>query len=114
MFFCPLEYVKMTAVQNYYQTLEERNMRAVITVVGKDTVGIFAKVSTFCAERNVNIIGVSQTILEDMFCMMMQITMDESDLAFADFADELAALGNSKHLDIHTMHEDIFNTMHHI
>ena len=68
-------------------------MRAVITVVGKDTVGIFAKVSTFCAERNVNIVGVSQTILEDMFCMMMQ---------------------NENGLAIHAMHEDIFNTMHRI
>lgn len=89
-------------------------MRAVITVVGKDTVGIFAKVSTFCAERNINIIGVSQTILEDMFCMMMQITMDESDLAFADFADAIKAYGNENGLAIHAMHEDIFNTMHRI
>ena len=86
-------------------------MRAVITVVGKDTVGIFAKVSTFCAERNVNIIGVSQTILEDM---MMQITMDESDLAFADFADAIKAYGNENGLAIHAMHEDIFNSMHRI
>ena len=78
-------------------------MRAVITVVGKDTVGIF-----------VNIIGVSQTILEDMFCMMMQITMDESDLAFADFADAIKAYGNENGLAIHAMHEDIFNSMHRI
>lgn len=89
-------------------------MRAVITVVGKDTVGIFAKVSTFCAEHNVNIIGVSQTILEDMFCMMMQITMDESDMAFGDFADAIKAYGTENGLSIHAMHEEIFDTMHRI
>ncbi len=89
-------------------------MRAVITVVGKDTVGIFAKVSTFCAERNVNIIGVSQTILEDNFCMMMQVTMDEKGMAFGDFADAIKAYGEENALAIHAMHEDIFNSMHRI
>ncbi len=49
-----------------------------------------------------------------MFCMMMQITMDESDLAFADFADAIKAYGNENGLAIHAMHEDIFNTMHRI
>ena len=48
-------------------------MRAVITVVGKDTVGILAKVSTFCAEHDVNVVDVSQTILQDMFCMIMLV-----------------------------------------
>ena len=89
-------------------------MRAVITVVGKDTVGIFAKVSTFCADRNVNIIGVSQTILEDMFCMMMQVTMEESRFAFGEFADDIKAYGEENGLVIHAMHEDIFNSMHRI
>ena len=94
--------------------MEEIFMRAVITVVGKDTVGIFAKVSTFCAERNVNIVGVSQTILEDMFCMMMQVTMDETDLSFGEFADAIKAYGRENDLVIHAMHEDIFNSMHRI
>lgn len=89
-------------------------MRAVITVVGKDTVGIFAKVSTFCAERNVNINAVSQTILDDLFCMMMQVTMDTSEVPFGDFADAIKAYGEEHGLAIHAMHEDIFNTMHRI
>ncbi len=89
-------------------------MRAVITVVGKDTVGIFAKVSTYCAERNVNIAGVSQTILDEMFCMIMQITMDESELPFGEFADGIKAYGRENGLVIHAMHEDIFNSMHRI
>lgn len=89
-------------------------MRAVITVVGKDTVGIFAKVSTFCAERDVNIVGVSQTILDDMFCMMMQVSMDTSSMPFGEFADSIKAYGEENGLAIHAMHEDIFNTMHRI
>ena len=89
-------------------------MRAVITVVGKDTVGIFAKVSTFCAERNVNILGVSQTVLEDMFCMMMQVSMDGCDIPFGEFADAIKSYGLENDLVIHAMHEDIFNSMHRI
>lgn len=89
-------------------------MRAVITVVGKDTVGIFAKVSTFCAERDVNIEGVSQTILDEMFCMIMQVSMDKENVAFGEFADAIKAYGKENNLVIHAMHEDIFNSMHRI
>lgn len=89
-------------------------MRAVITVVGKDTVGIFAKVSTFCADRGVNIVGVSQTILDDMFCMIMQVTLSSKELPFGDFADEIKSYGKENDLVIHAMHEDIFNSMHRI
>lgn len=89
-------------------------MRAVITVVGKDTVGIFAKVSTFCADHNINIVGVSQTILEDMFCMIMVVTTDDCTLPFGDFAEKIAEEGKKNDLVIHAMHEDIFNSMHRI
>lgn len=89
-------------------------MRAVITVVGEDTVGIFAKVSTFCADHNVNIIGVSQTILENMFCMIMIVSVDGCTLPFGDFAEQIAKDGEEKGLVIHAMHEDIFNSMHRI
>lgn len=89
-------------------------MRAVITVVGKDTVGIFAKVSTFCAEHNVNIVGVSQTILEDMFCMIMVVTVNDCTIPFGDFAETLKEDGKKNNLVIHAMHEDIFNSMHRI
>lgn len=89
-------------------------MRAVITVVGKDTVGIFAKVSTFCADHNVNIVGVSQTILEDNFCMIMLVEVDEKTTVFGEFADAIQKDGEENGLMIHAMHEDIFNSMHKI
>ena len=87
-------------------------MRAVLTVIGKDTVGILAKVSAVCAERNVSISEVSQTVLQDMFCMIMLCDISSLTIRFADFADEMAALGQTQNLSIHVMHEDIFNSMH--
>lgn len=87
-------------------------MRAVITVVGKDTVGILAKVSVRCAEKNINISDVSQTILQDMFCMIMLCDISKMTCAFGEFSDEMAALGTENGLSVHVMHEDIFNAMH--
>lgn len=89
-------------------------MRAVLTVVGEDKVGIFAKVSTFCADHGINIEGVSQTVLENMFCMIMMITVDGCSIPFGDFADKIAEYGKENDLVIHVMHEDIFNSMHRI
>lgn len=87
-------------------------MRAVITVVGKDTVGICAMVSNFCAENNVNIDNISQTVLDDMFCMIMSVNVDNCTLPFGDFAEKISDAGKKKGLVIHAMHEDIFNAMH--
>lgn len=89
-------------------------MRAVITVIGKDMVGILAKVSAICADHQVNVLEVTQSILQDMFAMIMMVDIEKSDIPFEQFADELTALGNSMGLSIHTMHEDIFNSMHQI
>ncbi|MBO5726239.1 MAG: ACT domain-containing protein [Clostridia bacterium] len=89
-------------------------MKAVITVVGKDTVGILAKVSTKCAEYNVNIAEVSQTILQGMFCMIMLGEVDSLEVSFGDFADALREFGDEMNLKINVMHEDIFNSMHKI
>ena len=89
-------------------------MKAVITVVGKDTVGILAKVSAKCAEYNVNIAEVSQTILQGMFCMIMIGEVDKLNCSFGDFADGLKDLGDQLNLKISAMHEDIFNSMHRI
>lgn len=89
-------------------------MRAVITVVGKDTVGILAKVSDICAKSNINITEVSQTIMEDMFCMIMMADISSSTVEFTKFSDELSAYGEENSLSIHVMHEDIFNSMHRI
>ncbi len=89
-------------------------MRGIITVVGKDMVGILAKVSTVCAENGVNVIEVSQSILQDMFCMIMLVDLEKANVPFTEFSDKVTALGNEMALSIHVMHEDIFNSMHRI
>jgi ACT domain-containing protein len=89
-------------------------MRAIITVLGKDMVGILAKVSAKCAESNVNILEVTQSILQDMFAMIMMVDISGMEGGFADFAQELADAGKDWGFSIHTMHEDIFNSMHRI
>ena len=89
-------------------------MRAVITVIGKDMVGILAKVSTKCAESGMNITDVTQSILQDMFVMVMMIDIKESSVPFADFTRDMSEMGRELGLDIRVMHEDIFNSMHHV
>lgn len=90
-------------------------MKAVITVLGKDTVGILAKVSAFCAERNMNIVEVTQSVLQDMFAMVMLVEFNRSDIpSFEKLNADFDAFGNSIGTKIHIMHEDIFNSMHKI
>ncbi|MBQ4036506.1 MAG: ACT domain-containing protein [Clostridia bacterium] len=89
-------------------------MRAVITVVGKDTVGILAKVSNLCAENGANIIDVTQTVMQDLFCMIMLCETEKMSAGFSEFVDKAEALGKDMGLRIHVMHEDIFNSMHRI
>ena len=89
-------------------------MKAVITVTGKDSVGIIAKVATACAEYGANIVDISQSVLSDYFAMIMLADIDSLNVEFSTFVDKLEALGKENNLDIHIMHEDIFNTMHHI
>ena len=87
-------------------------MRAVVTVIGKDTVGILHKVSGICAEYNVNVIEVTQSVLQDMFAMIMLVDISSIKGDFSELVDRMAALGTELGLSIHTMHEDIFNSMH--
>jgi ACT domain-containing protein len=89
-------------------------MKAVITVTGKDSVGIIAKVATACAQFGANIVDISQSVLSDYFAMIMLADIDSLTVEFSEFVDKLEALGKANDLVIHTMHEDIFNTMHHI
>ena len=89
-------------------------MRCVITVVGKDTVGILAMVSGICKECNVNVVEVTQSILQDMFCMMMMADTSKANVDFETFASKLNSYGAEHGLSIHAMHEDIFNSMHRI
>ena len=89
-------------------------MNAVLSVVGKDTVGIIASVATKCSEYKANVIEVSQTVISDYFAMFMFINIDNLTIEFTKFADELTQLGKAQGLEIHVMHEDIFNLMHKI
>lgn len=89
-------------------------MKAVITVTGKDSVGIIAKVSALCADYDANIIDITQSVMRDYFAMIMLVEIDSLKIKFAEFADVLEKLGAEKGLVISAVHEDIFNTMHHI
>ena len=87
-------------------------MRAVITVIGKDMVGILAKVSTECAKHNINVIEVTQSVLQDLFAMIMMVEISQADIPFTEFAETISGIGDEMGLSIHAMHEDIFNAMH--
>lgn len=89
-------------------------MRAVITVIGKDAVGITAAVSAKCAEYKANIEDITQKVLDDIFVMIMIVSINDTCGKFTDFVDAMSALGKEKGLEIHTMHEDVFNAMHEI
>lgn len=87
-------------------------MRAVITVIGKDTVGILAKVSTICAQNKANVIDVTQTVMQDLFAMIMLTDITHMDTDIASLKGKMADLAQTQGLSIHVMHEDIFNSMH--
>lgn len=89
-------------------------MRAIITVVGHDTVGILSKVSTACADNDVNVMEVTQSILSDLFCMIMLVDVNKLKIPFGEFSDLLGDLGNKENLNIRIMREDLFNSMHRI
>ena len=89
-------------------------MRAVITVIGKDNVGILHQVSGVCANYHANVLEVTQSVLQDMFAMIMMVDISEMTTDFTQLNDDLNTLGESLGLSIHTMHEDIFNAMHRI
>ena len=89
-------------------------MKAVITVIGKDSVGIIAKVSEACSKADVNIVEVTQSVLQDMFAMIMLVEIDKSNIGFEQLRTNLKAVGESTNTKVHVMHEDIFNSMHRI
>ena len=89
-------------------------MKAVITVIGKDMVGILAKVSALCARHNVNVVEVTQTVMQDLFAMIMLVEISSLSCPLSELGDQMARLGEENGLVIHVMHEDIFNSMHHI
>lgn len=88
--------------------------KTIITVVGKDTVGIIAKVCTYLADNNINILDISQTIVDGFFNMMMISDASESGKNNGEIAEELRTLGEEIGVIIRCQHEDIFNKMHRI
>jgi len=89
-------------------------MRAVITVIGKDMVGILARISSVCAENEVNVVEVTQSILQDLFAMIMLVDISKCRVPFSELSEQLTHTGNDLNLSVHVMHEDIFNSMHRI
>ena len=89
-------------------------MKAVVTVTGKDKVGIIAMASAECAKYGANIEDISQTVLDEYFAMIMLVSLEGLNVDFSTFADSLNKTGREVGVDIRVMHEDIFNTMHRI
>lgn len=89
-------------------------MKAVITVIGKDRVGIIAGVSALLAENGVNILDITQTTMQEIFTMVMLTDISGISIKFTELVDKLAKLGEDMGLEIRCRHEDIFNSMHKI
>lgn len=89
-------------------------MNAVVSVIGKDRVGILARVATECAQANVNVVEVTQTLLQDTFAMTMLVNIDQIAMKLSEFAQHMDNVGKEMGLVVHVMHEDIFNSMHKI
>jgi ACT domain-containing protein len=89
-------------------------MKAVITVTGKDSVGIIANLATECAKYDANIVDISQSVLSEYFAMIMLADIDNLSIPFSEFVDILSNSGRERGLAVQVMHEDIFNSMHHI
>lgn len=89
-------------------------MKAIVTVIGKDTVGIIAAVCALLSQHNVNVLDISQTVLQDYFTMIMLVDLTDCTASFADLAAELERSGTERGLSIRIQREDIFNAMHKI
>lgn len=87
-------------------------MKAIVTVLGNDNVGIIAAVCSKLSEYNVNILDISQTILQEKFTMIMAVDLTDANARFADVAEGLQTLGQEKNLSIHMQREEIFDAMH--
>ncbi len=89
-------------------------MKAVITVIGKDKIGIIAEITSVLATRKVNILDISQTILQDYFTMITIVELEKTDISFTQLREELTDAGGKIGMSVKIQHEDIFNAMHKI
>ena len=88
--------------------------KTIVSVIGKDTVGIIAKVSGICAECNVNIVDINQSVMQDMFAMVMLTDIENRNCHFSEFCDKMNAAGEELSVEIRVMREEIFNSMHRV
>lgn len=89
-------------------------MRAVVTVIGKDRTGIIAKISATLYENSVNILDIQQNVMSDMFAMVMLVDISKCKVDFSKLVEQLDRDGEELGMKVHTMHEDIFDSMHRI
>ena len=89
-------------------------MKAIATVIGKDRVGIIADVSALLAQRGVNVLDISQTVLQDYFTMIMLVDISGAKEELSQLSDECAKMGAKIGMSIHLQHEEIFNAMHRV
>ena len=89
-------------------------MKAIVTVVGKDKTGIIAKISMALFENGVNIEDISQTIMQDMFTMIMLVDFKSKDISIQEITDKLQVIADEMELSIHVQREEIFSSMHRI
>lgn len=108
--------VRFCVYSNFPLFLQKKSKmnRTIITVVGKDTIGIIAKVCTYLAEKHVNILDISQTIVQGFFNMMMIVDTSAMTVDFNTFSKEIDALGENTGVQIKCQKEDIFDKMHRI
>lgn len=89
-------------------------MKAVITVIGKDKIGIIAEITSVLAGEKVNILDISQTILQDYFTMIMIVELEKMDIHFTELREKLDSAGKKIGMEVKIQHEDTFNAMHKI
>lgn len=89
-------------------------MKAIVTIIGKDKVGIIAEVSQIMAKANMNILDISQTVMSDFFTMMMMVDISGAAMSLAEASELLNEVGKKMNLSIQIQHEDLFNAMHRI
>ncbi len=89
-------------------------MKAIVTVIGKDRSGIIAEICTLFAKNDVNVLDISQTVMQGFFTMTMLVDLEKCIKSFADISDELKAKGEEMNLNIRMQREDIFDKMHKI
>ncbi|MCD7844135.1 MAG: ACT domain-containing protein [Clostridiales bacterium] len=89
-------------------------MHAIVTVIGKDRVGIIADVCALLSQQKVNVLDISQTVMQEYFTMIMMVDVTDAELPFAELVKLLEEEGKSLNLTIRAQREDIFNAMHRI